>query len=185
MDADEYRRGAASGAVAGLCPTTEANLGDGIFDLPAWRTNGGAWGVGSDSHICVNAAEELLMLEYSQRLSTRQRNVSAEASQPNVASAMTLAAVHGGAHASGRSIGGLAVGQQADFTVLDATHPALAGLDAPTMLSSHVFASHRSNAIDAVWVSGRQRVNAGVHPLHDIASAGFVAARRQLLEDKP
>ncbi len=183
MDADEYRRAAASGAVAGLCPSTEANLGDGIFDLGAWRAGGGAWGIGSDSHVCVNAAEELLMLEYSQRLATRQRNVTADASQPQVASAMTLAAVRGGAQASGRAVGGLAVGQQADFTVLDAAHPALAGLDAPDMLSSHVFASHRTSAIDAVWVAGRPRVQAGRHPLHDSAVAGFVAARRQLLQD--
>ena len=82
MDADEYRRAAASGAVAGLCPTTEANLGDGIFDFSAWRAAGGRWGIGSDSHACVNAAEELLMLEYSQRLATRQRNVGADARAP-------------------------------------------------------------------------------------------------------
>ncbi|MGI4779402.1 MAG: formimidoylglutamate deiminase [Janthinobacterium lividum] len=185
MDADEYRRAAASGAVAGLCPTTEANLGDGIFDLPAWRAAGGAWGIGSDSHVCVDAAEELMLLEYSQRLATRQRNVSADVSQPNVASAMTLAAVRGGAQASGRAVGGLAVGQQADFTVLDAAHPSLAGLSAGDMLSSHVFASHRTRAVDAVRVGGRPCVQAGRHPLHDTASAGFVAARRQLLQDNP
>ena len=185
LDAGETAALAASGAVAGLCPTTEANLGDGIFDLPAWRAAGGVWGVGSDSHICVNAAEELLMLEYSQRLATRQRNVAADASQPNVASAMTLAAVQGGAQASGRAVGGLVVGQQADFTVLDAAHPALAGLDAPDMLSSHVFASHRTSAIDAVWVAGQPRVQGGRHLLYDSASAGFVAARRQLLQDSP
>ncbi|RZL91709.1 MAG: formimidoylglutamate deiminase, partial [Variovorax sp.] len=183
MDGDEHRRAAASGAVAGLCPTTEANLGDGIFDLPAWRGAGGAWGVGSDSHICVNAAEELLMLEYSQRLATRQRNVAADAGQPQVATAMTLQALQGGAQASGRAVGGLAVGQQADFSVLDAAHPALAGLDAAGMLSSHVFASHRTSAIDAVWVAGEPRVQAGRHRLHEGASAGFVAARRQLLQD--
>ncbi|MDM0111616.1 formimidoylglutamate deiminase [Variovorax sp. J22R133] len=181
MDADEYRRGAASGAVAGLCPTTEANLGDGIFDLPRWE---GAWGVGSDSHICVNAAEELLMLEYSQRLGTRQRNVAASAAHPQVATSMTLAAVQGGAQAAGRPVAGLAVGQQADFVALDANHPALAGLDASNMLSSHVFASHRTSAIDGVWTAGRHRVVAGRHPLHDSAAAGFVAARRQLLENK-
>ncbi|MGH8804940.1 MAG: formimidoylglutamate deiminase [Polaromonas sp.] len=181
MDADEYARAAASGAVAGLCPTTEANLGDGIFDLPAWRAAGGAWGIGSDSHICVNAAEELLMLEYSQRLATRQRNVGATTAQPQVASAMTLAAVQGGAQAAGRAIGGLAVGQQADFVVLDARHPALQGLSAPDMLSAHVFASHRSSAIDAVWAAGQPRVTAGRHLLHDSATAGFVAARTQLL----
>lgn len=183
MDADEYRRAATSGAVAGLCPTTEANLGDGLFDLTAWRAAGGAWGIGSDSHVCVNAAEELMLLEYGQRLATRQRNVAATASQPQVATAMTLAAVQGGARASGRAIGGLAVGQRADFVVLDAAHPALAGLDAPAMLSSHVFASHRTSAIDAVWVAGEPRVRAGRHPFHDDASAGFVAARRQLLQE--
>jgi formimidoylglutamate deiminase len=181
MDADEYRRAAASGAVAGLCPTTEANLGDGIFDLPAWRAAGGAWGLGSDSHICVNAAEELMLLEYGQRLATRTRNVAASETQPQVAAAMTLAAVHGGAQAAGRAIGRLAHGQQADFVVLDAAHPALAGLGAPDMLSSHVFASHRTSAIDAVWVAGRARVQAGRHLLHDSATAGFVAARSELL----
>ncbi|RYF79934.1 MAG: formimidoylglutamate deiminase [Comamonadaceae bacterium] len=183
MDADEYRRAAASGAVAGLCPTTEANLGDGIFDLPAWRAAQGAWGIGSDSHVCVNAAEELLMLEYSQRLGTRQRNVAASAAQPQVATAMTLAAVQGGAQAAGRAIGGLAVGQQADFVVLDAHHSALAGLSAPDMLSSHVFASHRSSAIAEVRVAGFPRVGSmGRHDLHSSAAAGFVAARRQLLD---
>ncbi len=181
FDADECRRAAASGAVAGLCPTTEANLGDGNFDLPAWRAAGGAWGVGSDSHICVNAAEELMLLEYSQRLATRARNVAASAAQPQVATAMTLAAVPGGAQASGRAVAGLAVGQQADFVVLDAAHPALAGLAAPDMLSSHVFASHRTSAIDGVWVAGRPRVQAGRHLLHDSATAAFVAARSQLL----
>ena len=182
MDADEYRRAAASGAVAGLCPTTEANLGDGIFDLPAWRAAGGVWGVGSDSHVCVNAAEELLMLEYSQRLGTRQRNVAADAAEPQVATAMTFAAVQGGARAAGRAIGGLALGQQADFVGLDASHIALAGLPAPDMLSSHVFASHRTSAIDAVWVAGTLQARAGRHELHDSAAAGFVAARRQLLD---
>ena len=184
MDADEYRRAAASGAVAGLCPTTEANLGDGIFDLPVWAAAGGAWGIGSDSHVCVNAAEELLMLEYSQRLATRQRNVAADAAQPQVATAMTLAAVLGGAQAAGRAIGGLAVGQQADFVVLDAAHLALAGLPAPGMLASHVFASQRTSAIDGVWVAGRACASGGRHPLHDSAAAGFVAARRQLLESE-
>lgn len=183
MDADEYRRAATSGAVAGLCPTTEANLGDGIFDFAAWRHYGGAWGVGSDSHACVNAAEELLMLEYSQRLATRQRNVGADGSHPQVATALTLAAVRGGAQAAGRAIGGLAVGQQADFVALDARHLALQGLAASDMLSAHVFASHRTSAIDAVWVAGQTRVTGGRHALHDEAAAAFVAARTQLLED--
>ena len=181
MDADEYRRAAASGAIAGLCPTTEANLGDGIFDFNAWRAAGGRWGIGSDSHACVNAAEELLMLEYGQRLATRQRNVGADAAHREVATALMLGAVEGGAQAAGRSIAGLAAGQQADLVVLDAAHVALQGLPAPEMLSSHVFASHRSSAVDGVWVAGQARVAAARHALHDEAAAAFVAARSQLL----
>ncbi|MBS0454661.1 MAG: formimidoylglutamate deiminase [Proteobacteria bacterium] len=183
MNDAEYQRGAASGAVAGLCPTTEANLGDGIFDFAKWRGHGGAWGVGSDSHATVNAAEELLMLEYSQRFASRQRNVGATAAQPHVATALTLAAVQGGAQAAARPVAGLAVGQRADFVVLDAQHLALQGLSAPDMLSAHVFASHRTSAIDAAWVGGRERVSAGRHALHDDAAQGFVAARSQLLKD--
>ncbi|MDM0014362.1 formimidoylglutamate deiminase [Variovorax sp. J22P168] len=183
MDAAEYQAAARSGAVAGLCPTTEANLGDGIFDFTAWRSHGGAWGVGSDSHACVNAAEELMLLEYGQRLATRQRNVGADDVHRQVATALTLAAVQGGAQAAGRAVGGLEAGQQADFVVLDAAHVALQGLDAADMLSAHVFASHRSSAIDGVWVGGRQRVAAGRHAMHADAAAAFVAARSQLLQD--
>jgi len=184
MDAQEYRRAALSGAVAGLCPTTEANLGDGIFDMAQWRAAAGRWGVGSDSHATVNAAEELLMLEYSQRLATRQRNVLAGDHQPFVATAMTLDAVAGGAQASGRAVAGLAVGQQADLVVLDAMHPLLQGLPTPdAMLSAHVFASHRQSAIAEVWVGGQARVLAGRHALNHSASAAFHTARRQLLED--
>jgi len=183
MDAAEYARAAQSGAVAGLCPSTEANLGDGLFDFSAWRGHGGAWGIGSDSHACVNAAEELLLLEYGQRLVTRQRNVGADATHRQVATALMLAAVQGGAQAAGRQVAGLAAGEQADFVVLDAGHVALQGLSAPEMLSSHVFASHRTSAIDGVWVAGRPRVTAGRHTLHREAAAGFVAARSQLLSD--
>lgn len=181
MDADEYRRAAATGAVAGLCPTTEANLGDGLFDLPRWRLDRGAWGIGSDSHACVDAAEELLMLEYGQRLVRRQRNVAATAAQPEVATAMWLAAVAGGAQAAGRALGGLAVGQQADLVVLDAAHPLLAGLGAPQMLSAHVFAAGRQRPLAQAYVSGRKTIDAGCHPLRDEAQRAFVQARRELL----
>ncbi|HVR51408.1 MAG TPA: formimidoylglutamate deiminase [Pseudorhodoferax sp.] len=183
MDAEEYRRAAASGAVAGLCPSTEANLGDGIFDWPAWQAAGGAWGLGSDSHACVNAAEELMLLEYGQRLATRRRNVMATPAQPQVATAMTLAAVAGGAQAAGRAIAGLALGQQADLVTLDAQHPSLAGLPAPEMLSAHVFASHRTSAVKAVHVAGQLRVRDARHAEHGLATAGLVAARRQLRQD--
>lgn len=181
MSAEEYASAAQSGAVAGLCPTTEANLGDGIFDLPLWLRHGGRWGVGSDSHATVNAAEELMLLEYSQRLSLRQRNVLGSTHQPQVATAMTLQAVAGGAQASGRAIAGLAVGQQADFVVLDAGHVALAGLSADSAHAGHVFASHRTSAIADVWVGGHQRVRQGRHAGHEAARQAFIAARGQLL----
>jgi formimidoylglutamate deiminase len=183
MTSDETIRAAQTGAIAGLCPTTEANLGDGIFDLPAWLAADGRWGVGSDSHACVNAAEELMVLEYGQRLARRQRNVLAHVGQPHVATAMTLQAVFGGAQASGRAVDGLAPGRQADFIILDTDHVALAGLSAPDMLSAHVFSSHRTSAVAEVWVAGRQRVASGRHALHDPAASGFVAARSQIITE--
>ena len=186
MSADESMRAARTGAVAGLCPSTEANLGDGIFDAASWLQGGGRWGVGSDSHACVNAAEELMLLEYSQRLATRQRNVLATAEQPSVATAMTLAAVAGGAQASARPVAGLAAGQQADLLVLDAQHLLLRDLPSPeAMLSAHVFASHRQSALLQVWVGGRLKVQSRRHDLHDSALSAGVTARQQLLKNTP
>jgi formimidoylglutamate deiminase len=142
--------------------------------------------VGSDSHATVNAAEELRMLEYGQRLVTRQRNLLASTDHPVVATAMTLEAVAGGAQASARAIAGLAVGQQADWVVIDANNPLLQGLpSAEALLSAHVFASHRRSAIGEVWVAGRAQVRAGRHALHDEALSGLAHARRQLLIDTP
>ena len=184
MTPEESTRAARTGAVAGLCPSTEANLGDGIFDAPTWLQADGRWGVGSDSHACVNAAEELMQLEYSQRLATRQRNVLASAAQPSVATAMTLQAVAGGAQASARAVAGLVPGQQADMVVLDALHPLLRDLPTPeAMLSAHVFASHRQSALSQVWVRGRLQVQSGRHVLHEHAMSGLIAARQQLLEN--
>lgn len=182
MDAQEYQHAAASGAVAGLCPTTEANLGDGIFEFKTWQSHQGAWGIGSDSHIAVNPAEDLMLLEYSQRLSLRQRNVAASERQPDVAQALWQGAVAGGAQAAARPVAGLAVGQQADFIVLDAHHPALAGLSPDQMLASHVFASSRQSAVAQVWCGGQLLVQEGRHPLHSQAMAGLVQARRDLLK---
>ena len=183
MDEAEYARAAASQAVAGLCPLTEANLGDGIFDLPRWEQGAGRWGIGSDSHISVNAAEELMVLEYGQRLRSLQRNVAASAAQPHVATHLMNQAVLGGAQATGRPVAGLAVGQQADWVVLQDSHVALAGLNAPEQLDSHVFASGRTSAIDSVWVAGVARTNGGQHRLHGEAQAAFVTARAELIKE--
>jgi len=181
LTADETRRAAATGAVAGLCPTTEANLGDGVFAFSPWSDGGGRWGVGSDSHITVDAADELRMLEYSQRLVTQRRNVGASASEPHVATALTLGAVAGGAAASGRPVGGLAAGQRADFVVLDAGHPDIAGLSAPDALAVSVFARGRRQLVDRVVVAGRTVVEGGRHPLRASSAEAFVRARMHLL----
>jgi len=180
LDAAEARRAVASGAVAGLCPTTEANLGDGIFDAPAFIGPGGRWGIGSDSHASVDAAEELRLLEYSQRLALRRRNVLAGARQSDTAAQLWLSAADGGARASGRPIGALAVGRAADFVVLDAGG-ARADLAPAQLLGASVFANHGRPAVRDVWVGGMQRITEGRHALGDAAVQPFVDARRALL----
>lgn len=170
LDAAERDEAARRGAVIGLCPTTEANLGDGLFDLPAWR---GAWGIGSDSHASVDAAEELRLLEYGQRLARQQRNV-------RVAEDLWRCAVAGGAQAAGRPVAGLAVGQQADWLVL--ADAMFEGLAPAQQLATHLFASHRRDALAQVWVAGRCVVDHGHHAAEEAAEHGFLAARTRLLE---
>ena len=171
---------AASGAVAGLCPSTEANLGDGVFDASAYLAADGVWGVGSDSHASVSAAEELRLLEYTQRLAHERRNVLVGQAHGQVADHLWLGAVHGGARASGRAIAGLAVGQQADFVVLD-TRGALAGLAPEQALAGHVFANQGRNTVRDVWVAGRPQLRDGEHALGRLACERFVVARSALL----
>jgi len=110
LDESEINLIADSGAVAVLCPLTEANLGDGIFPMPAFKDSGGIWAIGSDSHIEIQPQNELKMLEYSQRLQNQQRNVCCENSQPHVGTWMWLQAVAGGNQACGLLASGIAVG---------------------------------------------------------------------------
>lgn len=174
---------AACGATAGLCPSTEANLGDGVFPAAAYLDAGGRWGIGSDSHASVNAAGELRLLEYTQRLVLQRRNVLASPAQPHVAHRLWLAAVEGGARASARPIGGLAPGQRADFVVL-ADDDTLQGLSPEQVLSSHVFACQPGRAmVREVWVGGECRVRSGEHALAREARERFVGARAQLLRE--
>ena len=182
MDAAETRAAAATGATVGVCPSTEANLGDGVFDAVAWAAANGHWGIGSDSHASVDAAEELRLLEYSQRLSRQRRNLLASLHHAQVADQLWLASASGGARASARPVGVLAVGAQADLIVLDVAH-ALAGLNPSQVLANHVFASHGRNTVRDVWVGGRQRIIEARHPLEGLACERFVAARSQLLRE--
>jgi formimidoylglutamate deiminase len=181
LDAAEAASVARCGAVVGLCPSTEANLGDGFFDARSHLVADGRWGVGSDSHASVDAAEELRLLEYGQRLVHQQRNVLAGTAHTQVADTLWLGAVAGGAQASGRPVAGLAVGQQADMLRL--AEPLLEGLAPEQALASLVFANHRREFIRDVWVAGRRHVQNGRHALDEAAARGFTAARAQLLSE--
>ena len=137
MTDGETRRLAKTGAVAGLCPTTEANLGDGLFALPVYLSAGGVLGVGSDSHISVSPVEELRWLEYGQRLLHRHRNISARAADASVAQTLWDVALAGGLQACG-----LRAGDAADWLVLDAQAPTLAARDERSVFDSFVFAGN-------------------------------------------
>lgn len=157
----EVDRLAASGAVAGLCPVTEANLGDGIFPALRYLGAGGRFGIGTDSNILIDAAGELRQLEYSQRLTHRRRALLGDTQQPSVGDRLFAAALYGGAQALGVSAG-LAVDAPADLVSLDPAHPSLAGAGPATLLDRWMFAA-RHGAIDCVWRAGRRRVEGGRH----------------------
>ncbi len=160
MTEAETRRLAASGAVAGLCPTTEANLGDGLFPLRTYLDAGGVIGIGSDSHISVSPVEELRWLEYGQRLVTRHRNVAASSDAPSTGEVLFKAALRGGAQASAAAIGSLGAPAdaitnmpRADLLVLDDSSSLLAGRDAAHAIDTWLFAGN-SNLVRGVMVAG-------------------------------
>ena len=167
---------AASGAVAGLCPVTEANLGDGIFDGRAYLAHGGRFGVGSDSNVSICAADELRMLEYSQRLRYRQRSVLGGGDWPSTGRSLFEHALAGGHQACG-SEGGLRVGVPADIIALDSSE-AEDGADA--LLDAWVFRAGRSMIAD-VWRRGAPVVQAGRHIHRDAIRARYQSTLRQLL----
>jgi formimidoylglutamate deiminase len=164
----EVQRLAASGAVAGLCPTTEANLGDGLFPLKAYLDAGGTFGIGSDSHISVSPVEELRWLEYGQRLITRHRNIAVTEASPSVGETLWGDALFGGAQAAGTEMGAIdeaeidTLAPRADLLVLDDLAPQLAGRDASHLLDAFLFAGNR-NLVRDVMVGGEWRVREGRH----------------------
>ncbi|ASG24512.1 formimidoylglutamate deiminase [Nitrospirillum viridazoti] len=167
---------AARGAVVGLCPITEANLGDGIFPAPAYLSAGGRFGVGSDSNVLIDATEELRLLEYGQRLAGRSRNVMARAPGRSTGQDLMEGALAGGAAALGAP-SAIAVGHAADLVSLDTQHPSLHGRRGPALLDALIFAAGRT-AIDGVWRRGKQVVNTGRHQRRD----AIVTRYRQVLE---
>jgi formiminoglutamate deiminase len=152
---------AASGVVVGLCPITEANLGDGIFPAQRFLEAGGRIATGTDSNVLIDPAQELRALEYSQRLTHRARNVLASDEHPSVARRLIEATLSGGAQAMGIAPG-LSVGHPADFVTLDATHLALHGRAGDQLLDNWVFAA-RNGCVDTVWKRGKKVVSGGRH----------------------
>ena len=176
MDAGEVRDMAKSGAVAGLCPITEANLGDGVFAGVDFRDHGGAYGVGSDSNVEIDAPGELRLFEYGQRLFHRGRNMMAATEGSSTGEALYRAALAGGAQALGQPVGAIAPGQRADFVVLNTDHPAF-GQKPENWLDSYLFNAGRS-AIATVMAGGVIQVEQGRH----IARESVVARFRKTLD---
>ena len=179
MTASETEALARSGAIAGLCPTTEANLGDGIFPAVDYMRDGGAIAIGSDSHITVSPAEDLRMLEYSQRLRDRTRNALAAGPGQSTGRTLYEAALKGGARSMRQPVGAIAPGFRCDVTVLDADHPLLAGRTEDAALDSWIFSGGNALVKD-VLVAGRHVVKDRHHIHEETIARNFRAALRRL-----
>lgn len=169
---------AATGAVAGLCPITESNLGDGIFDGVAWLGAGGRFGVGSDSNIRIALAEELRTLDYSQRLRDRSRAALATPAQ-STGRVLFAGAVAGGAQAAGRAAGAIAPGRLADLLALDTGHVDMEGRSGDGLLDAWIFAGD-DRMVDQVWSAGRHLVQGGRHVRRAAITAAWRAVQARL-----
>jgi cytosine/adenosine deaminase-related metal-dependent hydrolase len=161
MTGDEIKRLAQSDAVTGLCPITEANLGDGPFNGPGWLAAQGRFGVGSDSNVRIALAEELRTLEYSQRLRDLSRNVLIP-EQGSVGHFLYTQAASGSAQALGRDSGVIAEGKLADLVAINSDHATLCGLSETQLLDGWMFAAG-DNVVTDVWSAGRHQVKEGRH----------------------
>ncbi|MCA1398628.1 formimidoylglutamate deiminase [Bradyrhizobium sp. BRP56] len=180
MTEQEVNALAGSGAVAGLCPVTEASLGDGIFSAREFLAAGGRFGIGTDSNVLVGVADELRQLEYGQRLKHRERNVLSGRPGTSTGRALFDQTLAGGAQALAQTKAGLAPGARADIVSLDTAHPSLAGRSGDAVLDGWLFATG-SDAIDCVWAAGDKVVAGGRHRLRDKAREQFNASVRRLV----
>ncbi len=173
-----------SGATAGLCPTTEANLGDGLFDMQVSLEQDGRFGIGSDSQISVSVTEELRWMEYGQRLSLHQRNVIADHKKHNghCGTFLYQKAISGGSAACGFPLEGLAIGATANFVVLDKDHPRMAVDDCDSLLDSWIFSAGDS-AISCVYINGRKVINQGQHTAQEEIVNRFQNTLNQLKQN--
>jgi formimidoylglutamate deiminase len=177
---EEISRMARAGAIVGLCPTTEANLGDGVFPAAAFIAARGRFGVGSDSHVSVSPVEELRWLEYGQRLTLGRRTVLAGGPDRSTGRALLAAALDGGTAACGSDAGRIGVGLRADLVVLDTKHPLLVGRSGDPLLDSWIF-SGNSPLVRHVVVAGNVVVRDGHHRHEEDAGTAFAAAVQALV----
>jgi len=176
----EREQAARSGATAGLCPSTEADLGDGFFETEQWLRSGGAFGVGSDSNLRVCPGEELRLLEFVARLRSGKRQVLRDPDR-QCGRFLYEQAAAGGARALGQAVGRLCGGSRADLVELDVSHPNLAGRSGDECLESLVFGGDRG-MIRSVFVGGTQRIFDGLHADAEQLRDRFLSATRTLLE---
>jgi len=181
IDEQEITALQASAAVVCLCPSTEANLGDGLFPLQMWLQEGGKIAIGSDSHVTINPFEELRWLEYGQRLKMQSRNIAA-ISRPNTGRSLYDQALLGGAVACGNQSPVIKVGACADLLVLDDQSPMLAGHDRESILDALVFSGF-TLPIDRVMVAGSWRVIDGEHIAAGWASGEYSKVVKGLVPD--
>jgi len=177
---EEVAAFAKTGAVAGLCPITEASLGDGIFPAREFLAAEGGFGIGTDSNVLVGAADELRQLEYGQRLKHRQRNVLSGGAGRSTGRTLFDHALAGGARALAQPTIGLAAGAHADIVTLDVAHPSLAGRSRDAVIDGWIFAAG-SGVIDCVWAGGDKVVEGGRHRLRQAARERFNASVRRLV----
>lgn len=176
----EAERLARSGAVAGLCPTTEGDLGDGFFNAVPFLRAGGRIGIGSDSHVGVDPFLELRLFEYGQRLRFARRNVLAKGIGDSLGGHLFRSACAGGAQALGQPVGSLAVGQRADWLVLDTEDPALAAQSGDGLLDAAIFGpAHRP--VRDVMVAGQWRLRERRHPRLAESAERYRTVMRRLL----
>lgn len=173
---------AASGACAGLCPVTEANLGDGIFPAQRFLAAGGAFSVGTDSNILIDAAMELRSLEYAQRLDLRARNVLGSAIGASIGAALFKGAQQGGAQALGADAQGLCPGAPADIVALSRDHVSLTGRKHDRLLDAWIFSAGAA-AVDCVWRHGALVVEGGRHLKGEAIRARYRQTMAHLLDD--
>ncbi len=181
MNASEVKKVAKSKAVVSICTTTEANLGDGFFAMMDYKDHSGGWGIGSDSHISVNATEELRWLEYQNRLRTNSRTVFTDGDDSSNGYWLWRNAVRGGSQSLANRSGELALNKKADFLVLNNNDMALVGKKNDQLIDAFIFNQQFNQPLQSVWVSGNKVIEGAQHPYQESVCENYRRVLKKLL----